>query len=329
MPDDEAVDDAAVLIEQARRWVSAPAGEDKIGRDPVNRPMINNWVGALGDANPVYVDEEAAATTRHGGLIAPPGMLQTWTMDAPREDEDGPWPRVLEALDAAGYTSVVATNYEHDYLRELRPGDHIRQRTTVEDIGEEKRTALGVGRFVTVKHTYLDQHDEVVGIGRMRLLKFRPPAPSGAPPGSDGDAATRPARPRPAINRDNAYFWEGVEAGELRIQRCGGCGVLRHPPRPMCDRCGSTQVGHVVASGRGLVHSFVVHHHPPLPGVDTPHPVLLVDLEEGVRILAEAAEGTDPQDVAVGREVRAEFKRVDEELTVPAFRLVGVGEELR
>lgn len=325
-------DDGATVIEQARRWVGAPAGEEKVGRDPVNRPMIHNWVHALGDDNPVYVDDQVAARTRHEGLVAPPGMLQTWVMDAPEEDEEGPWPKVLEALDAAGYTSVVATNYEHDYLRGLRPGDHIRQRTTVEDLGEEKTTALGVGRFVTVKHTYLDQDDEVVGIGRMRLLKFRPPESSGdragaASGGSETASASR--RARPAINRDNAYFWEGVDAGELRIQRCGECGVLRHPPRPMCDRCGSAQVGHVVASGRGWVHSYVVHHHPPLPGVDPPHPVLLVDLEEGVRLVAEAAADTDPHQLAIGREVVLEFKVLDEELTVPAFRPVEGDEESR
>lgn len=326
-------DDGATLIEQARRWVGAPAGAEQVGRDPVNRPMINNWVHALGDTNPVYVDEDAAARTRHGELIAPPGMLQTWVMDAPEVDEDGPWPKVLAALDAAGYTSVVATNYEHDYVRQLRPGDHLRQRTTVEDLGEEKTTALGEGRFVTVKHTYVDQDDEVVGIGRMRLLKFRPPAPSGGE-GSSGSGDTAGSAPtsrraRPAINRDNAYFWEGVDAGELRIQRCGDCGVLRHPPRPMCDRCGSTQVGHVVASGRGTVHSFVVHHHPPLPGIDTPHPVLLVDLEEGVRLVAEATADTDPAELAIGREVVLAFKVLDDELTVPAFRPVEADEESR
>lgn len=319
MPDDEA------LIAQAREWIDAPAGEDKVGRDPVNRPMIHQWVQALGDANPVHVDDEVASATRHGGLVAPPGMLQTWTMDAPQDDAEGPQSQVLDRLDAAGYTSVVATNYEHDYLRELRPGDRITQRTTVEDISEEKRTALGPGRFVRVKHTYVDQDDEVVGVGRMSLLKFKP---SAGTDGASGDGAqaggeSEPTpRARPAINRDNAYFWEGIEAGELRIQRCGGCGELRHPPRPMCDQCRSTEVDFVVASGRGRIHSFVVHHHPPLPGVVTPHPVLLVDLEEGVRFVSEPVEGTDPAELAIGREVALQFKRLDEELTVPAFRLI-------
>lgn len=319
--------DDAAPIDQARALVGAPPGRDKAGRDPVNRPMIHHWVQALDDHNPVYVDDEVAAATRHGGVIAPPGMLQTWTMDVQQHDSDDPTGRMIEVLDAAGYTSVVATDYEHDYHRQLRPGDHVAQRTTVEDLSDEKRTALGPGRFFTVKHTYVDQDGEVVGVGRMRMLKFRPPETNGdgsRPAAGQREEQAEPAsrRPRPAIDRDNAFFWEGVEAGELRLQRCAACQRLRHPPRPMCDACRSTDVDHVVAAGTGTVHSYAVHHHPPLPGVRLPHPVLLVDLDEGVRIVAEAAEGVDPASLAIGRRVSLVFKRLDEELTVPAFEPV-------
>lgn len=314
-------EDVTSLLDEARQWVGVPAVEDKVGRDPVNLAMIHHWVQALEDDNPIYVDDEFARTTRHGGLVAPPAMLQTWTMDAPQRDADGPQSQVLDRLDAAGYTSVVATNYEHDYHRELRVGDRITQRTTVEDLGEEKKTALGPGRFVTVEHTYVDQHGEVVGVGRMRLLKFKPPAETSTRPAQPTDPGDgKPKRPRPAINQDNAYFWEGVREGELRIQRCGGCQQLRHPPRPMCDVCRSTEWDHVVAGRSGRIHSYVVHHHPQLPGVTTPHVVLLVDLEEGVRIISETAEGVDPATVRIGLDVELVFKEVDEELTVPAYR---------
>jgi uncharacterized protein len=314
----------ATLIERARAWVGAPPGEDKVARDPVNRAMIHHWVQALEDHNPVYVDDELASRTRHRGVIAPPGMLQTWTMDAPQKDPQGPASQVMASLDAAGYTSVVATDYEHDYRRQLRPGDHLTQRTVVEDLGDEKRTALGPGRFFTVRHDYVDQDGEVVGVGRMRMLKFKPPAAPESPPEDDAPADRElPRRPRPAVNRDNAYFWEGVQVGELRLQRCLGCQRLRHPPRPMCDACRVTAWDHVVAAGTGRIHSFVVHHHPPLPGVTLPHPVLLVDLDEGVRIIAEATEGTDPAQLEIGAAVVLEFKDVDQDLTVPAFRPVG------
>ena len=308
------------LIEEARSFIGAPAGNERVGRDPVNQAMIHHWVQAFEDHNPVYVDADLAERTRHGGLVAPPGMVQTWIMDGPEAGE-GPRGEVLERLDAAGYTSVVATNYEHEYLRELRLGDRLTQRTSVEDLSDEKQTGLGTGRFVTMRHEYLDQDGEVVAIGRMRLLKFRPPAEGGVDEPAEAPDRSAGQRPRPAITRDNAFFWEGVDRRELRIQQCGSCEVLRHPPRPMCDQCGSTDTTHVVSTGRGRIHSHVVHHYPPLPGVATPHPVVLVDLEEGTRFLSHMVDGTDPADVSVGREVELVFTPIDDELVLPLFRL--------
>jgi uncharacterized protein len=160
----------------------------------------------------------------------------------------------------------------------------------------------------------------------MRLLKFRPPPRPAADANTVAAAATatttkRPAprRPRPVVNRDNAFFWEGVAAGELRIQRCTTCKELRHPPGPMCPHCRATEWDWVVSSGRGTVYSFAVHHHPPLPGIDPPHAVVLVELEEGVRYLAEV-DGMSHRDVTVGLPVELTFKQIDDDLTVPAFR---------
>ena len=306
----------ATLAERARPLLGGPPGEVRTGRDPVNLPMVHHWCQALGDTNPAYLDEEYAASSARGHLIAPPGMLQTWIMDAPAA-ADGDRNELLQLLDEAGYTSVVAVNYEHDYLRELVHGERISVRSAVEDLSAEKRTALGPGVFTTTRHEYLTDDGEVVGIGRMRLLKFRPPA---AAPQPDGAAAAPTSRPAPALGLDNDFFWEGVAAGELRIQQCNGCGVLHHPPQPLCDRCGSTDHGHVLASGRGTVHSFVVHHGPPLAGVTTPHTVLLVDLEEGVRLVSELADGVDRSRVAIGLPVRLEMKHLSGDQVRPAFR---------
>jgi len=290
--------------------VGAPCGPLRVGRDPVNLPMVHHWSQALGDRNPAYLDESFAKETR-GHLIAPPGMLQTWTMDAPRDpDALSPNDHVVRLLDQAGYTSVVAVNYEHEYVRELKHGERISVRSTTEDLSAEKTTALGVGVFTTTRSEYVTDDGELVGIGRMRLLKFKPPAKS--------DLGTRPA---PPIGRDNAFFWEGVEAGELRIQQCNGCGVLRHPPSPLCDRCGSSDQGYVVASGRGVVYSHVTHHYPPLPGVARPHVVLLVELEEGVRLVSEL---TAPGEVHIGMPVEVAFTKVPGGSLRPTFRPVAV-----
>jgi uncharacterized OB-fold protein len=306
----EAAVDAAALIEEARSFLGRTPGPLRVGRDPVNLPMVHHWCQALDDRNPAYLDEEHAAASSRGRLIAPPGMLQTWIMDAPRDPSaTSPNEEVMRRLDAAGYTSVVAVNYDHEYLRELGHGERISVRTYAEDLSQEKQTALGPGYFTTTVYEYVDDAGEVVGIGRMRILKFKPAAPKP----SIGE------RVKPAIGRDNAFFWEGVEQRELRIQQCGGCGVLRHPPAPLCARCGSTDQGYVVSSGRGVVYSHVEHHYPPLPGVELPHTVLLVELEEGVRVISELAAGADPAAVRIGLPVQLSFQQVPGGHLLPVF----------
>ena len=77
--------------------------------------------------------------------------------------------------------------------------------------------------------------------------------------------------------------------------------------------------GYVVAAGTGEVYSYVVHHHPPLPGKKPPIVIALVRLAEGVRMVGELL-GADPERVRVGLPVRVEFVRIDDTLTLPAWR---------
>lgn len=123
---------------------------------------------------------------------------------------------------------------------------------------------------------------------------------------------------RPVINRDSSYFWEGTAAGELRIQRCNACGVLRHPPGPACPSCGALDRGYAVASGRGTVFSYVVHHHPPLPGKELPLVIALIDLDEGVRMVGELVDDS----VEIGASVEVGFRTVDDDLTLPEWRVI-------
>lgn len=121
------------------------------------------------------------------------------------------------------------------------------------------------------------------------------------------------------VNRDSAYFWEGTAHGELRIQRCNACQALRHPPGPTCPDCGAFDRGHVVASGLGHVYSYVVHRHPPVPGKELPIVIALIDLDEGVRMVGEVA--ADPEDVAIGTRLQVDFDRIDDDLTLPIWRV--------
>ena len=151
-----------------------------------------------------------------------------------------------------------------------------------------------------------------------RILKFRPRVAAAPEP------VARPAeriRPRPAQSPDNAFFWEGVQKGRLLIQRCGSCRRLRHPPGPMCPSCHSLEWDALQASGRGHVYSFVVAHHPAIPPFDYPNLIVLIELDEGTRLVSNLI-GVDPPDAEIGMPVEVVFTRVDPDLVLPLFQPV-------
>ena len=96
-----------------------------------------------------------------------------------------------------------------------------------------------------------------------------------------------PGRIKPPLVHDNAWWWEMADQGKLGIQRCLGCGALRHPPSPMCGECRSLEWEAVVSSGRGRICSFTVLRHPQFPGFEYPLVIILVELEEGTRVTSQ------------------------------------------
>jgi hypothetical protein len=171
------------LRERLEKYVGEPMGPPTTAPDPVNVPMIRHWVAALDDRNPVYLDEAAAAASRHGGIVAPPAMLQTWTMPSPKIEgiaERGGAPgdisvdNPIPVLDEAGYVGTLATNSELEFFRYLRPGDHLHTTNELESISSRKTTALGQGYFLTWVTHYMDANGEPVGRQLFRVLKFDP-----------------------------------------------------------------------------------------------------------------------------------------------------------
>ncbi|WP_072803785.1 bifunctional MaoC family dehydratase N-terminal/OB-fold nucleic acid binding domain-containing protein [Rhodococcoides yunnanense] len=298
-------------IQRAAERIEA-AGEcaPRAGRDPINQPMINNWVEAIGDANPIYVDAAAAQAAGHKGVVAPPAMAQVWTMGGlhGRRTADDPLGLMMGILDDAGFTSIVATNCEQTYHRYLQLGEELTFTTRLDGVVGPKKTGLGLGWFVTTRNTWY-VGDEPVAEMLFRVLKFAPAAESSVQ-----------EQIRPVVSQETEFFWDGTQAGELRIQRTRD-GSLRHPPIPAIWQDKEEPIDYVVASGRGTVFSYVVHHAPKVPGRSVPFVVALVELEEGVRMLGELR-GIDPAEVEVGLDVEVEYLRIDDDLTLPAWKPV-------
>jgi uncharacterized OB-fold protein len=153
------------------------------------------------------------------------------------------------------------------------------------------------------------------------VLKFIPKdAPRVAAPAGAAAQPAKPSRLKPPMGHDNGWWWTAVaQQNVLPIQRCKECRKLRHPPRPMCDACGSLAWDHVVASGRGTLHSFTVIHHPQFPGYEFPIVAALVDLEEGERILSNLV-GCDPKDVRIGMKLQCFIHTDEDGFKLPLFR---------
>ena len=284
---------------------AAGRSKPRAGRHPVNEPMMHHWLDAIGDRNPIYVDEAAAEAAGHPGIVAPPAMIQVWTMmglGGVRPDDD-PLGKIIELFDDAGYVGVVATNCEQTYHRYLRPGEEVSVAAELTEVVGPKQTALGEGYFINQRISWT-VGDEDVAEMMWRIMKFIPrdrmEAPAAVPEDLDADAMMRPAS-----SKDTQFFWDGIKAHELRIQKRDD-GSLQHPPVPALWQDKAEPTDYVVAGGKGNVFSFVVHHAPKVPGRTLPFVIALVELEEGVRMLGELR-NVEPGKVEIGMPVRATY----------------------
>ncbi len=133
------------------------------------------------------------------------------------------------------------------------------------------------------------------------------------------DEATK--KPLPTPDTDSAAFWSGLKEGKLLLQHCLDCGNVQYYQQGMCRRCGGERLEHRAASGRGKVHSYSVVYRAPGPAFkrDVPYAVLLVELEEGPRMISSLV-GAKPESVTFDMPVQLVCEKASEEITLPRFR---------
>ena len=126
--------------------------------------------------------------------------------------------------------------------------------------------------------------------------------------------------PRPAIDFDTAPFWEACAHGRFTFQRCATCAAPRWPPGPMCPACQSEEATWVEASGEGQLYSWTVVVHPVGEALrdQVPYIVALIDLPEGLRVLANVIDCA-PARLTAGMRLKLVFED-QEGLAIPNFR---------
>lgn len=131
-----------------------------------------------------------------------------------------------------------------------------------------------------------------------------------------------PGRPLPQATVETVGYWQAAGENRLVMQRCNACGHVQFPPRAFCTHCLSDALEWAPTGGRGHVHTFTVCRIAPSAAFESqlPYVVAIVELDEGVRLLANIL-GVEPDRVTVGARVAVCFERVSEDCTLPQFTL--------
>jgi uncharacterized OB-fold protein len=116
--------------------------------------------------------------------------------------------------------------------------------------------------------------------------------------------------PAPPTEGLAGEFFAWQAAGELRVQRCSACGRFRHPPTETCPACWSPDLRWERCAGTGTVFTWTRTHHAFVPQLAPALPYLcvVVELDEGPRLLAGLRPGDPWAHVEVGQRVEVAFE---------------------
>jgi uncharacterized protein len=127
-------------------------------------------------------------------------------------------------------------------------------------------------------------------------------------------------RPLPKPTPETQHFWDGTQAGELRLQRCDDCNHVYFPPRPFCPSCSSRSVSVFKASGKGTLLSYNINQRPH-PAWDEPYSIAIVELDEGPRMLSNIINCPQtPEALQLDMPLEVVFEKQSDEITLPLFQ---------
>ncbi|MDH6293397.1 Zn-ribbon domain-containing OB-fold protein [Rhodococcus opacus] len=117
-----------------------------------------------------------------------------------------------------------------------------------------------------------------------------------------------------------APYFEGIEQGELRAQRCTACGNAQLHPRRRCAECGSKELTYFTTNGQGTLYTFAtIYRSAPSAFIDqVPYTLGVVTLEDDVRMLTRIV-GAEDADLHCDMPVHLTMSSFGEGPTLPCF----------
>jgi uncharacterized OB-fold protein len=127
-------------------------------------------------------------------------------------------------------------------------------------------------------------------------------------------------RPQPVATAETQPYWDAARAARLVVQRCASCGSHQFYPRSFCTSCLSGELEWVEARGTGRIYTFTICRIAANAAMTAPYAVALIDLDEGVRMMANIVD-CDIERIRIGARVQVRFEPISDEFILPQFTL--------
>jgi acyl dehydratase len=156
-----------LLTDELKDWIGREAHYP--AREELGRASIRYFALAMGDDNPLYVDEAYAREAGYPSVIAPPTLVCETCQYAHRPPGAEGYIGHEWRLPVTGSRLIRAGN-EYEFTRPVLPTDRISVTWTLEDIVERSASRGGTQLFVTSVARYRDAAGEVVAVNRETLV---------------------------------------------------------------------------------------------------------------------------------------------------------------
>ena len=138
---------------------------------------------------------------------------------------------------------------------------------------------------------------------------------------SDWSKVTRPI---PVPDEWSQPFWNAARQGVLALQRCQACGHFQHPPYPTCVECVSTNLKFEPVRGAGAIYTYTIMYHTGDKrfAAAVPYASIIVELDDAPgALMAGNLLGAAYSEAKVGRRVEVTFEKLNDDITLPQFKL--------
>ena len=145
------------------RWIGVPLGGGQL-KEPVHINDIRRWAQGMQNPNPVYYDEEYAAESFYGEIVAP----QSFTVCT--DVGHGATPAIQGHI--PDQHMLFGGDEWWFFGPRIRPGDHIRQERMLFDYKVTQTKFAGPTMFSRGDTTYINQRGEVVAKQRSTSIRY-------------------------------------------------------------------------------------------------------------------------------------------------------------